>query len=197
MSVVTSLARRRCRRVVAAAGWWRSEPQQFGQQPGQRRVVRFRPAAVQGGAGQPGLDPEHQPGYLANDAEPGGRVPAVAQPGQHGIQRAQVAGRLWRRARHDLEHADRAGAVPDPERASRLPGAGRPQRHHVQTGLLAQHPPQLTGRPFPAPADHILSVCQPDDSAEDGVALAHIYALAGSGPWRRHITGLIRAKRWQ
>jgi hypothetical protein len=47
------------------------EPEQGGQQPRQRRAVGFGLAAVQHSAGQAGLDPEHQPGQLADDVEPG------------------------------------------------------------------------------------------------------------------------------
>ena len=87
------------------------QPEQVGQEPGQRRAVRFSPAGVQDGPVHALLNPEHQPGDVADGAEPRCRVPPVAQPGQYGVQRPQVTSRFRRRARHDLEHADRVGPV--------------------------------------------------------------------------------------
>ena len=113
---------------------------------------------IQDGAGHALLNPEHQPGDVADGAEPRCRIPPVTQPGQYAVQRPQVTSGFRGRARHDLEHADRAGPVGSPERAFRLAALRRCQRDQVQAGLFPQDPPKLAGRAFRDPIAHFHSV---------------------------------------
>jgi hypothetical protein len=80
---------------------------------------KVRPSQVDGLQTRPwgGSDGQvkHQPGRVADGVKSRCRVPTVPQPVQYQAERTQVADRFGARARHDLQHAGRTGAVSDPE----------------------------------------------------------------------------------
>jgi hypothetical protein len=90
-------------------------------------------------AGEGFLEPEHQAGHLTDGADARGRVAAIAQAGDDGLQGVQTGGVFRGGAGEDFEQGGRAGAFGHPEGVAGFAARGGLYLDHVQAGLVAEN----------------------------------------------------------